>query len=343
MYEQVEKPKENKSRAVTNTVTQKKNAGRQGFWFVDNRPEAAAQRAQQVITNNRRQSKQTVQLQVLTPPFQTIQLEKYKFENPAPDEMMSNAAYEKNWTEQMVLAEISDRDVAGAVLKHTPDRATAVKHIRILKEFQTSQNRSNQMVYNSFKASARDDHYSSTAKYNQDMAELIAAQEEVGRLAIWSSNGVYVNARAGTQYNIGLARTYSIEPLTEVDLLYAKEDTPHVDEVKSTAGAFVDKIGSNQFPNLLTWAERNNGVARVVVHDNLASLIAKFRIDRYHDRFNTLETLVYDNNLEVVFRDGDAIEVIEDIRALIDRIKKEKEEADLDSIIEEMHEGEGFH
>ena len=37
MYEQVEKSKENKSRAVANSVTQKKNNGRQGFGFVDNR------------------------------------------------------------------------------------------------------------------------------------------------------------------------------------------------------------------------------------------------------------------------------------------------------------------
>ncbi len=37
MYEQVEKPKENKSRAVANSVTQKKSAVRQGFGFVDNR------------------------------------------------------------------------------------------------------------------------------------------------------------------------------------------------------------------------------------------------------------------------------------------------------------------
>lgn len=37
MYEQVEKPKENKSRAVTNSVAQKKSDVKQGFGFVDNR------------------------------------------------------------------------------------------------------------------------------------------------------------------------------------------------------------------------------------------------------------------------------------------------------------------
>lgn len=50
MYEQIEKPKENKSRAVTNSVVQKKSDGKQGFGFEDNRPEAVAQRKlQQVI------------------------------------------------------------------------------------------------------------------------------------------------------------------------------------------------------------------------------------------------------------------------------------------------------
>jgi 5-methylcytosine-specific restriction endonuclease McrA len=44
MYEQVEKPKENKSRSVANSVTQKKSNEKQGFGFVDNRQEAITQR-----------------------------------------------------------------------------------------------------------------------------------------------------------------------------------------------------------------------------------------------------------------------------------------------------------
>ncbi|NEZ57635.1 hypothetical protein [Adonisia turfae] len=51
MYEQIEKPKENKSRAVANSVAQKKSYGRQGFGFVDNRPEAVAQRKMQKMMN----------------------------------------------------------------------------------------------------------------------------------------------------------------------------------------------------------------------------------------------------------------------------------------------------
>jgi len=46
MYEQVEKPKENKSKAVVNSVAQKKSNGKQGFGFVDNRPESITQRKQ---------------------------------------------------------------------------------------------------------------------------------------------------------------------------------------------------------------------------------------------------------------------------------------------------------
>jgi hypothetical protein len=44
MYEQVEKPKENKSRSVSNSVAQQKSNGKQGFGFVDNRAQAVTQR-----------------------------------------------------------------------------------------------------------------------------------------------------------------------------------------------------------------------------------------------------------------------------------------------------------
>lgn len=49
MYAQVEKPKENKSKAVAISVRQKKSDGKQCFGFVDNRPEAIAQRKRQVV------------------------------------------------------------------------------------------------------------------------------------------------------------------------------------------------------------------------------------------------------------------------------------------------------
>ncbi|CAM3789124.1 hypothetical protein VA7868_00448 [Vibrio aerogenes CECT 7868] len=49
MYEQVEKPKENRSRAVANSVTQKKSNVKQGFGFVDNRPRSIIQKKIQEI------------------------------------------------------------------------------------------------------------------------------------------------------------------------------------------------------------------------------------------------------------------------------------------------------
>ncbi len=62
MYEQVENPKENKSRAVANSVAQKKSNGKQGFGFVDNRHESITQRKLQEMAN-RSQVNQVVQLQ----------------------------------------------------------------------------------------------------------------------------------------------------------------------------------------------------------------------------------------------------------------------------------------
>lgn len=53
MYKQVEKTKENKSRSIANSVAQKQIRGNSTFQFVDNRPEAIAQRKiQEVINTN---------------------------------------------------------------------------------------------------------------------------------------------------------------------------------------------------------------------------------------------------------------------------------------------------
>jgi len=51
MYEQVEKPRENKNRAVANSISQKQNGGKSTCQFVDNRPEAIAQRKPQEMEN----------------------------------------------------------------------------------------------------------------------------------------------------------------------------------------------------------------------------------------------------------------------------------------------------
>lgn len=52
MYEKVVKPKENESRAVDNSVGQKKSKTQQGFGFTDNRPESVVQRKLQSIMNS---------------------------------------------------------------------------------------------------------------------------------------------------------------------------------------------------------------------------------------------------------------------------------------------------
>lgn len=56
MYEQVEKSKENKSKSIANSVDLKKSKGKQGFGFVDNRPEAVAQRKLKEAAGNIPQS-----------------------------------------------------------------------------------------------------------------------------------------------------------------------------------------------------------------------------------------------------------------------------------------------
>lgn len=61
MYEQVEKPKENKSRAVANSVTQKKSNVNQSFGFVDNRPEAIVQRKVQELADDYSSQQRAVQ------------------------------------------------------------------------------------------------------------------------------------------------------------------------------------------------------------------------------------------------------------------------------------------
>jgi hypothetical protein len=74
MYDQVEKSKENKSRAVANSVAQKKSKVKQGFGFVDNRPEAVAQRKLQEVANNNQHAKQVAQLQLMANLGSPIQL-----------------------------------------------------------------------------------------------------------------------------------------------------------------------------------------------------------------------------------------------------------------------------
>jgi len=66
MFEQVDKPKENKNRAVADSITQKKSNVKQGPGVVDNRPEAIAQKKRQGLMNDSPQRKHITQLQLMT-------------------------------------------------------------------------------------------------------------------------------------------------------------------------------------------------------------------------------------------------------------------------------------
>lgn len=67
MYAQIEKTKENKSRAVANSVAQKKINGRQGFGFVDNRSEAIQMLKLQEMANIRQLTNLSGQLNTIDP------------------------------------------------------------------------------------------------------------------------------------------------------------------------------------------------------------------------------------------------------------------------------------
>ncbi len=70
MYAQVEKPKENKSRAVANSVTNSQNDLKQGLRFIDNRPEMHIQRKISQLVNSRLMSDPRQQQIVTETPIQ---------------------------------------------------------------------------------------------------------------------------------------------------------------------------------------------------------------------------------------------------------------------------------
>lgn len=65
MNTHADKTQENKSQAVSAADSQKQSGGESTFQFVDNRPEAIAQRKLQEMANNSRQAKQATQLQAM--------------------------------------------------------------------------------------------------------------------------------------------------------------------------------------------------------------------------------------------------------------------------------------
>jgi len=66
MYEQVDKPKENKSRSVADKISQKHSGSKSTFQFVDNRAEAIAQRKLQKMAHNKSSQLMTIQRKDLT-------------------------------------------------------------------------------------------------------------------------------------------------------------------------------------------------------------------------------------------------------------------------------------
>jgi hypothetical protein len=65
MYEQLDKPKENKSRGVANSITQKRANGESTFRFADNRPDKVALIKHQDMVNNHSAQPQPMSLKAL--------------------------------------------------------------------------------------------------------------------------------------------------------------------------------------------------------------------------------------------------------------------------------------
>lgn len=81
MYAQTEKQKENKSRAVANSVAQKKNNVKQGCGFEDNRPEATAQLRMGEMLRNSPQANEVTQLKEVMQNSSRSTLLRKKIEN----------------------------------------------------------------------------------------------------------------------------------------------------------------------------------------------------------------------------------------------------------------------
>lgn len=91
MNTHADKTQENKNQSVANEVSQKQSSGESVFQFVDNRPEAVAQRKLQRMANNSQRANQFAQLQVMAGKYSTQQtmqkqtndnaIQKYSFES----------------------------------------------------------------------------------------------------------------------------------------------------------------------------------------------------------------------------------------------------------------------
>lgn len=92
MNTHADKTQENKSRSVVNTVSQKKNGEESTFQFVDNQPEAIAQRKLQEMAKNSPQAKQAVQLKSMADNYSAQQqepIQKKENNTSLPDNLKS--------------------------------------------------------------------------------------------------------------------------------------------------------------------------------------------------------------------------------------------------------------
>lgn len=94
MNEKVEKPKNKKSKAVANSVTQGKSMGMQSLGFVDNRPEALVQRKLSEAAKNAPKDSQQRTIENKYPKPQkadTLQTKRQSTESPIQKVAVSNA------------------------------------------------------------------------------------------------------------------------------------------------------------------------------------------------------------------------------------------------------------
>jgi hypothetical protein len=92
MNTHVDKTQENKSQTVSATDSQKQSSGESTFQFVDNRPEAIAQRKLQEVANNSHQAKQVAQLQAMADNYTAQQhqpIQKKENNTGLPDNLKS--------------------------------------------------------------------------------------------------------------------------------------------------------------------------------------------------------------------------------------------------------------
>lgn len=134
MYEQVEKPKENKSRAVANSVAQKKSIGRQSFGFVDNRTKEKAD--DQTLQKMRLNYQPDESFQIASPRNTVVQCGRDKLPDTRQDNGLDRmpsvnfgayAAHVSSRTKMFFIVILKAR-LAVLAASHTPTTALFTNH-----------------------------------------------------------------------------------------------------------------------------------------------------------------------------------------------------------------------